>query len=230
MPYDAFAAGLGDHRIVTTLCPGGKERMRRLIAMVQSGRFDPLPLITHRVRARRHRRGLRPLQRPARRRAQGGHPPVGAARSGRSGNGLTWLPLPCPPWSRRRVTGWRSDHPDGDPAQSEPLDRLQSLAQERDGDEDRDGRPERRGQPDQPRRGRPRSRTRTPPGPTTSSMPARITSRHDPARRDDDRGHGPVAVAPRARRAASQTTIPTTTRPSVALTTRETSRTWSQSA
>jgi len=48
MPYDAFAAGLGDHRIVTTLCPGGKERMRRLIATVQSGRFDPLPLITHR--------------------------------------------------------------------------------------------------------------------------------------------------------------------------------------
>jgi len=48
MPYDAFAAGLGGHRIVTTLCPGGKERMRRLIRVVQSGRFDPLPLITHR--------------------------------------------------------------------------------------------------------------------------------------------------------------------------------------
>jgi alcohol dehydrogenase len=48
VPYAAFAAGLGDHRIVTTLCPGGKERMRRLISMVQSGRFDPLPLITHR--------------------------------------------------------------------------------------------------------------------------------------------------------------------------------------
>ena len=48
MPYDAFAAGLGDHRIVTTLCPGGKERMRRLIATVAAGRFDPLPLITHR--------------------------------------------------------------------------------------------------------------------------------------------------------------------------------------
>ena len=48
MPYDAFAAGLGDQRIVTTLCPGGKERMRRLIAMVESGRFDPLPLVTHR--------------------------------------------------------------------------------------------------------------------------------------------------------------------------------------
>ncbi len=24
IPYDAFAAGLGDHRIVTTLCPGGR--------------------------------------------------------------------------------------------------------------------------------------------------------------------------------------------------------------
>jgi alcohol dehydrogenase len=49
MPYDAFAAGLGDHKIVTTLCPGGKERMERLLRLVQSGRFDPLPLITHRM-------------------------------------------------------------------------------------------------------------------------------------------------------------------------------------
>jgi alcohol dehydrogenase len=48
IPYDAFAAGLGDNRIVTTLCPGGKERMGRLIRMVQSGRFDPTALITHR--------------------------------------------------------------------------------------------------------------------------------------------------------------------------------------
>jgi alcohol dehydrogenase len=48
LPYTLFAAGLGDHRIVTTLCPGGKERMGRLIAMVQSGRFDPTPLLTHR--------------------------------------------------------------------------------------------------------------------------------------------------------------------------------------
>jgi threonine dehydrogenase-like Zn-dependent dehydrogenase len=47
IPYDAFAAGLGDHHIVTTLCPGGKERMRRLMNMVRSRRFDPTPLITH---------------------------------------------------------------------------------------------------------------------------------------------------------------------------------------
>ncbi len=48
MPYDAFAAGLGDYKIVTTLCPGGKERMHRLMNMVKSGHFDPTPLITHR--------------------------------------------------------------------------------------------------------------------------------------------------------------------------------------
>lgn len=48
LPYEAFAAGLGDHRIVTTLCPGGKERMRRLIEMVRSGKIDLRPLLTHR--------------------------------------------------------------------------------------------------------------------------------------------------------------------------------------
>jgi threonine dehydrogenase-like Zn-dependent dehydrogenase len=47
MPYDAFAAGIGDHRIVTTLCPGGKERMRRLMELVRGGRIDLSPLITH---------------------------------------------------------------------------------------------------------------------------------------------------------------------------------------
>jgi alcohol dehydrogenase len=47
VPYDAFAAGIGDYRIVTTLCPGGKERMRRLMSTVQSKRFDPTPLLTH---------------------------------------------------------------------------------------------------------------------------------------------------------------------------------------
>jgi alcohol dehydrogenase len=47
MPYEAFAAGLGDHRIVTTLCPGGKERMRRLMEVVKYGRVDLTPLLTH---------------------------------------------------------------------------------------------------------------------------------------------------------------------------------------
>lgn len=47
VPGDAFAAGLGDHRIVTTLCPGGKERMRRLMEIVRAGRIDLTPLLTH---------------------------------------------------------------------------------------------------------------------------------------------------------------------------------------
>ena len=38
IPLDAFAAGLGDHRIVTSLCPGGKERMRRLMAGCERAR------------------------------------------------------------------------------------------------------------------------------------------------------------------------------------------------
>jgi threonine dehydrogenase-like Zn-dependent dehydrogenase len=47
LPYDAFAAGLSDHRIVTTLCPGGKERMRRLMEVVRHGRVDLTPMLTH---------------------------------------------------------------------------------------------------------------------------------------------------------------------------------------
>lgn len=47
IPYEAFAAGLGDHKLVTTLCPGGKERMRRLLEVVRHGRVDLRPLLTH---------------------------------------------------------------------------------------------------------------------------------------------------------------------------------------
>ena len=50
IPLGAFAAGLGDHTIVTTLCPGGKERMRRLMEIIQSGRVDLKPLVTHRFK------------------------------------------------------------------------------------------------------------------------------------------------------------------------------------
>lgn len=48
IPLSAFHAGLGDHKIVTSLCPGGKERMRRLMNAIESGRVDLKPMITHR--------------------------------------------------------------------------------------------------------------------------------------------------------------------------------------
>jgi alcohol dehydrogenase len=47
-PYEAIYAGLADQRIVTTLCPGGRDRMRRLMAMVAGQRMDLTPLVTHR--------------------------------------------------------------------------------------------------------------------------------------------------------------------------------------
>lgn len=50
IPLNAFAAGLGDHSIVTTLCPGGKERMRRLMATIASGRVDLSEMVTHRYK------------------------------------------------------------------------------------------------------------------------------------------------------------------------------------
>ncbi|MES2036467.1 MAG: NAD(P)-dependent alcohol dehydrogenase [Pseudomonadota bacterium] len=50
LPLDAFAAGLGDHKIITTLCPGGKERMRRLMNVVKSGRVKLDAMVTHRFK------------------------------------------------------------------------------------------------------------------------------------------------------------------------------------
>lgn len=47
IPMSAFAAGLGDHKINTALCPGGKERMRRLLNVLESNRLDLSPLVTH---------------------------------------------------------------------------------------------------------------------------------------------------------------------------------------
>lgn len=50
IPLDAFAAGLGDKSIRTSLCPGGKERMRRMLGVIASGRVDLGNLVTHRFK------------------------------------------------------------------------------------------------------------------------------------------------------------------------------------
>jgi len=47
IPVDAYGAGLAEKQIVSSLCPGGKERMRRLLAVVASKRVDLSALVTH---------------------------------------------------------------------------------------------------------------------------------------------------------------------------------------
>lgn len=50
IPLDAFYAGLGDQKLVTTLCPGGKERMRRLMEVISMKRVDLKAMVTHRFK------------------------------------------------------------------------------------------------------------------------------------------------------------------------------------
>ncbi len=47
IPLSAFASGLGDHTIRTALCPGGKERMRRLMSVIEANRLDLGVMVTH---------------------------------------------------------------------------------------------------------------------------------------------------------------------------------------
>jgi threonine dehydrogenase-like Zn-dependent dehydrogenase len=47
IPLEGIHAGLADQTIVTTLCPGGKERMRRLMRLVETKRINLRPLLTH---------------------------------------------------------------------------------------------------------------------------------------------------------------------------------------
>lgn len=47
IPLDAFGAGIADIKIVSSLCPGGSERLRRMMSIIQNKRADLTPLITH---------------------------------------------------------------------------------------------------------------------------------------------------------------------------------------
>jgi threonine dehydrogenase-like Zn-dependent dehydrogenase len=48
LPRLEWGVGMGDKVIRTGLCPGGAERMKRLMRLLVSGRVDPTPLTTHR--------------------------------------------------------------------------------------------------------------------------------------------------------------------------------------
>lgn len=50
IPNSDFCAGLGDHHIRSTLCPGGKERMRRLMDVISNRRVQLKPMVTHRFK------------------------------------------------------------------------------------------------------------------------------------------------------------------------------------
>ena len=48
VPLTSYVYGIGDKQLLSTLCPGGKERMRKLMELVRHSRLDLSPLITHR--------------------------------------------------------------------------------------------------------------------------------------------------------------------------------------
>jgi threonine dehydrogenase-like Zn-dependent dehydrogenase len=48
IPRLDWGVGMSDQSIRTGLCPGGKERMGRLLRLLENGRVDPTPLTTHR--------------------------------------------------------------------------------------------------------------------------------------------------------------------------------------
>jgi alcohol dehydrogenase len=47
LPLEAVGAGIAGKRIFTTMCPGGKARMARLMRLVATSRIDLTPLLTH---------------------------------------------------------------------------------------------------------------------------------------------------------------------------------------
>jgi threonine dehydrogenase-like Zn-dependent dehydrogenase len=51
---------MGDKTIRTTICPGGAERMKRLMRLIETGRVAPTPLTAHRFSFRDIERGSSP--------------------------------------------------------------------------------------------------------------------------------------------------------------------------
>jgi threonine dehydrogenase-like Zn-dependent dehydrogenase len=50
IPRIPFGVGMSDITIRTGLCPGGKERMERLLTLIQNKRVDPTLMTTHRFK------------------------------------------------------------------------------------------------------------------------------------------------------------------------------------
>lgn len=48
IPLADFGLGMAEKRIATALCPGGRERMTRLMRLLATGKVDPTPMTAHR--------------------------------------------------------------------------------------------------------------------------------------------------------------------------------------
>ncbi|ABD11608.1 theronine dehydrogenase-like Zn-dependent dehydrogenase [Frankia casuarinae] len=47
IPLEPFGLGMSDKKILTSLCPGGSDRLERIFTLMRSGRVDPTPMTTH---------------------------------------------------------------------------------------------------------------------------------------------------------------------------------------
>jgi len=57
-----WGVGMSDKTIRTALCPGGSERMGRLLRLIERGRVDPLAMTTHRFAFKDIERALTMMQ------------------------------------------------------------------------------------------------------------------------------------------------------------------------
>ena len=62
IPRVEWGVGMGDKTIRTALCPGGAERMKRLLRVLETGRVDPTPMTTHRFPFRDIERAFRMME------------------------------------------------------------------------------------------------------------------------------------------------------------------------
>jgi threonine dehydrogenase-like Zn-dependent dehydrogenase len=47
VPLEPFGMGMADKQIYGGLCPGGRERLRRIFRLMETGKVDPTPMTTH---------------------------------------------------------------------------------------------------------------------------------------------------------------------------------------
>lgn len=62
IPRLDWGVGMSDKTIRTALCPGGSERMARLMRLIRTGRVDPLAMTTHRFKFADIKKAFRMMQ------------------------------------------------------------------------------------------------------------------------------------------------------------------------